>query len=157
MQKTLRQRAFDLLSRREHSRAELTRKLSPYAENSIELSRLLDEFTQQGWQSDERFAEQYIHMRSTKYGMQRIAQELRQRGIADTIIHKANIQTGETESAAYTVAYSQWTKKFGTQPTTQQERAKQIRFLISRGFNQQIIQRILKGDIPEIDNNSEFF
>ena len=151
MEKTLRQRALDLLSRREHTRSELLHKLTPYAADQKELSDLLDDLAERGWQSDQRFTEQYIRLRSTKYGMQRIAQELRQKGITDSLIREVTAENGNEENNAYVVAHAQWQRKFGALPTTPQDRAKQIRFLAARGFSQTIIQRILKGDWQDGD------
>ena len=151
MEKTLRQRAIDLLSRREHTRSELQHKLMPYTADPQELSDLLDDLAQRGWQSDTRFTEQYIRLRSAKYGMQRIAQELRQKGVADDLIREA-IAAGNDDG--YSIAFAQWQRKFGTLPATQQDRARQIRFLASRGFSQSVIQRIIKGEWQ--DDGSEF-
>ncbi len=151
MQKTLRQRALDLLSRREHTRSELSRKLSPYADEPHELHDLLDDLALRGWQSDRRFTEQYIRLRSARYGMQRIAQELRQKGIADSLIREI---ASESDDDGYAVAYAQWQRKFGTLPATPQDRARQIRFLAARGFSQTIIQRIIRGEWQ--DNDGEY-
>jgi regulatory protein len=52
----LRARALRLLARREHSRAELRRKLGPHVEEGVDLEALLDDFTRRGWLSEERVA-----------------------------------------------------------------------------------------------------
>ncbi|MBI3145525.1 MAG: recombinase RecX, partial [Pseudogulbenkiania sp.] len=57
MEKSLKARAVDLLSRREHSRRELERRLAPFADSAEQLAALLDELAERGWQSDNRFAE----------------------------------------------------------------------------------------------------
>ena len=63
-QKSLRARAMDILSRQEISRVGLKRKLAPYAESEEELENVLDEFAERNWQSDQRYAEAYIHSKS---------------------------------------------------------------------------------------------
>ena len=63
-QKSLRARAMDILSRQEISRVGLKRKLAPYAESEEELENVLDEFAERNWQSDQRYAEPYIHTKS---------------------------------------------------------------------------------------------
>ena len=82
-QKTLRARALDILSRQEISRAELKRKLAPHAENEEEIERVLNEFADRRWQSDERYAEAYIHSKSRKHGSLRLKQALAQKGGAE--------------------------------------------------------------------------
>lgn len=148
MPKTLRQRALDLLSRREHTRSELQHKLAPYATEAHELHDLLDDLAQRGWQSDRRFTEQYIRLRATRYGMQRIAQELKQKGVAGSLIREVS---AESDDDGYATAYAQWQRKFGALPATPQDRARQIRFLASRGFSQTIIQRIIRGEWQDAD------
>jgi regulatory protein len=82
---------MDLLARREHSLRELHNKLTkrfgdlPLIHDLIheETGRLRDERLQ----SDERFAEAYLHSRARRlYGPVRIKLELRERGISDTVI-----------------------------------------------------------------------
>lgn len=79
--KTLRARALDILSRQEVSRVGLKRKLAPHAESEEELEKVLDEFAERNWQSDQRYAEAYIHSKSNRYGTLRLKQALAQQGI----------------------------------------------------------------------------
>ena len=62
----LRARALRLLARREHSRAELRRKLAPHVEEGVDLEALLDDFTQRGWLSEERFVEQTVRAKAAQ-------------------------------------------------------------------------------------------
>jgi regulatory protein len=85
---SLRARALRFLALREHSRLELSRKLSRYvgkteaeAETPGALDLLLDDLERDGWLSDQRFAEQWVAKRSNRFGDARIRQELRARGI----------------------------------------------------------------------------
>ncbi|GGY19079.1 recombination regulator RecX [Paludibacterium paludis] len=144
-EKTLRERAVGLLSRREHSRAELKRKLAPHAESESELDALLDELSERRWQSDERFAEAFSESRSTRYGRRRIEQELRHKGVDNDTI-RATL-AGRDDAG---LALSLWRRKFGALPATPQERARQMRFLASRGFGMDIIRKVLSGDgVPD--------
>ena len=77
----LRVRALRLLARREHTRDELERRLVPHAEDPAEVGRLLDEFAQHGWFSEERAVEQVLHARRGKFGSRRIRQELVAKGV----------------------------------------------------------------------------
>lgn len=144
--KSLRARAVDLLSRREYSRLELKRRLAPFAESAEELDALLDELAARHWQSDSRFAEQFAASRSRKYGSRRIAMEMRERGIDRDTIREALAEQDDLATAR-----EQWRKKFGQPPADAAERAKQMRFLASRGFSMDIIRKVIAGcdDFPD--------
>lgn len=139
---SLRERALGLLSRREHSRLELKRKLAPHAEDEAELETLLDDFEKRGWLSEQRFVEQVVHARGGRYGSRYIVHELRQKGVAEVLIEQALPRLRESELET---ARAVWTKKFGRQPEGAKERARQIRFLQSRGFGLEIIGILLRG------------
>jgi regulatory protein len=141
--RSLKARALEYLSRREYSRAELTRKLSPFAEEPDALSALMDTLEREGWLSDARFAESVMHRRSARMGSNRIVSELRQHSLDDELIDSIGAQLRETEMER---AQAVWRKKFGTAPQTPAERAKQARFLAMRGFSSATITKILKGD-----------
>ncbi|HUW50120.1 MAG TPA: recombination regulator RecX [Sulfuricella sp.] len=140
---TLRERALGLLSRREHSRLELRRKLAAHTEDGTELETLLDDFEKRGWLSEQRFVEQVIHARNGRYGSRYVVHELREKGVAEALIEQALPQLREGELEA---ARAVWTKKFGRQPEDMKERARQTRFLQSRGFGLDIIGKLLRGD-----------
>ena len=70
---SLRARALSYLARREYSRDELHRKLTPYAEDADELEALLNDLKARGWLSEQRFVEQTVHARRGKFGSLRIA------------------------------------------------------------------------------------
>jgi len=79
----LRQRALGLLARREHSRAELQRKLTGPETDAAELGALIEHLATAGQQSDTRYAEAFVRSRIERgHGPVRIRQELRQRGVA---------------------------------------------------------------------------
>jgi len=132
-----------MLARREHSRQELERKLLPHAENPEEIAPLLAEFEQRGWLSERRFAEELVAARGRRYGAQRIAHELRGKGVSDETISGALAGLKESEVEA---ARAVWQKKFGALPASASDKARQIRFLQGRGFSFDVIRRILRGD-----------
>ena len=68
---SLKARAVGLLSRREHSRFELEKKLAPFAESAEELSGVLDELSIKGWQSDERYTQGWVHRKASLHGAAR--------------------------------------------------------------------------------------
>src|SRR5690554_748892 len=141
---SLKAQAIALLARREHSRLELQRKLQSRAESPDDIPPLLDELEQQGLLSNERFAQSLVHRRAAGRGVRQVAQELRRHGLASEIIESVQESLSATEPQR---AKETWEKKFGVPPASQKEYARQARFLASRGFSTQTIQRLL-GDIP---------
>jgi len=147
----LRARALQYLARREYSRAELRDKLLPHVQadadfeqaQPVDLDALLDDFTARGWLSDERAATQLVHAKRNRFGTQRITHELRQKGIAEELISAALPELKESELAA---AREVWKKKFGTAPQDEKEKAKQVRFLQSRGFSLDVVFKVLRLD-----------
>ena len=139
----LRSRALRLLARREYSREELLHRLRPHAEDGDDIAALLDQLEQRGWLSEARFAEQLVHARQGKYGSQRIAHELREKGVGDEVIAGVLDQVRQDE---YAVAKEVWRKKFGQLPADAKEKAKQVRFLQSRGFRLDVIFRVLEWE-----------
>jgi regulatory protein len=140
--RSLKGRALAFLSRREYSRAELSRKLLPFTDEADSLETLLDSLESEGWLSDSRFAESLIHRRASRMGTSRIVGELKRHAVGQTLIEEVGAQLRDTELAR---APAVWRKKYGQLPETPAERAKQARFLAARGFSQSVIGKILKG------------
>jgi regulatory protein len=132
-----------LLARREHSRAELARKLAPHAVDEEEIRRLLDELESRGWLSEQRVVEQMVHARRSRFGMRRIERDLVAKGVSADAIAAARPEIKSGELAA---AREVWRKKFGGRlPRTPTERARQARFLQGRGFDLDVVMKIMKG------------
>ena len=139
---SLRDRALGLLARREHTRAELQRKLAPHVEDLQQLTELLDELANRGWLSDARFAEALVHDKQAKFGAMRLAYELRERGVPDAVIRD---QLTELKGSELERARQVWQSKFGVAPEDAKARARQMRFLQSRGFSLEVIGKVLRG------------
>lgn len=143
---SLKARAVGYLSRREYARSELARKLQPYADDSSEISSLLDSLEKEGWLSTERFAQSLVNRRAARQGAARIVQELRQHGVADEQLIELRENLHATE---YQRALDVWKKRFSSRPVDRKGYAKQARFLASRGFAHDAIRRILGSDQDE--------
>lgn len=143
----MRDRALRLLARREYGRHELAHKLEYAGADRDELAALLDEFEAKNWLSDRRFAESYVADHRRREGAVKLAHALRQRGIADALIAEvlAALNTGDDDSEVAR-ARSIWRKKFTTPPGSQQERAKQMRFLQGRGFSIETIRQAMSRE-----------
>lgn len=137
---SLKARAIDFLSRREHSRLELRRKLQRHSDDLDEIDALLDELQKENWQSEARYAQSLINRRAYKFGTARVVQELRQNGVADSHIEAVREQLQESE---FERALEVWERKFGSAPEDRKAYAKQHRFMASRGFSPDQLRRIL--------------
>ena len=136
----LKARALRYLVRREHSRAELARKLAPHADSPAALEAVLDLLLSKKQLSDERFAEERARALSRKYGAARIRYDLKSKGIADEVIENAANVEGEFERAKAILA-----RKYREPASTREERARRARFLQSRGFSMDVITRLIRG------------
>ena len=130
------------LARREYSRAELHGRLLMYATPDDNVEAVLDELVKRGWQSDERAATQLVHAKRSRFGTQRIAHELRQKGISEELVSAALPELKESELEAARVV---WQKKFGVAPQDEKEKAKQMRFMQSRGFGLDVVFKVLRS------------
>lgn len=139
---SLKGRALRLLSGREHSRAELERKLRPHETEPGELARALDDLEARGFINEQRVLESVVHRRAAKMGAARVRQELQAKGLNPDAVAQAvaDLQGSEVERAR-----GVWRKKFGEPPADAAERGKQMRFLASRGFGGDAIRRVVSG------------
>ncbi len=131
-------RALRLLARREHSRDELARKLSPHAESQEALESLLDSLVQKKQLSNERFAEVRAHWLARTYGAGKIRHDLTSKGVAAELAERVTSGIEEVEKAKAILA-----RKYRTPATTREERARRARFLQGRGFSGEIIRRLI--------------
>jgi regulatory protein len=133
----LKTRALRLLARREHSRDELARKLSPHAESPETLESLLDFLVAKKLLSDERYAEARAHSLARKYGPARIRHDLRAKGVAQALVERVT-GADELETARAILQ-----RKYRQPARTREERAKRARFLQGRGFSAEVIHRLV--------------
>lgn len=147
MDLSLRERAIRMLARREHARAELARKLAPYAESGEEVEALLDDLTTRRLLSDARYVDARLSARRARFGDARLAFELRTQGVAEELVDAA-LADGEDELSR---ARQLWQKKFAGKASVgdASERARQTRFLMSRGFSAETVRRVLRGDFED--------
>jgi regulatory protein len=134
----LKARALRHLVRREHSRAELERKLLPHADSPAAVQEVLDSLLSKKQQSDARFAEERARVLSRKYGAAKIRHDLRAKGIAEDIVESVST-AGELERARDIL-----NRKYRDHAMTREQRAKRARFLQSRGFSMDVITRLVR-------------
>jgi len=158
---SLKSLALQWLAQREHSHAELRRKLlrlaherqgalaedagDAAADPTSEVDALLEWLLAHGYLSDARFVESRVNAREARYGNLRIRHELGQRGAALDTVTAERLKASELARAR-----AVWARKYGTQPATQAaERARQMRFLAGRGFSADVIRRVVRGGESE--------
>ncbi|MBS0356553.1 MAG: recombination regulator RecX [Proteobacteria bacterium] len=145
---SLHERALRCLAQREHSRAELARKLGALG-SPEEVDAELDRLADLGLLSDARFADAYVRAKASRFGAARLKLELSRRGVSSELIGDAiDENAGESELER---ARDIHRRKFTTPPADAREWARQARFLQGRGFSTEIIRRVLKehpGDEP---------
>ena len=165
---SLKARALRLLSLKEYSRKGLAAKLaesearwakltndsrtSPVADLDVsanirqasahDIELVLDDFEARGWLSDERFAEALVRRRSERYGTRKIQDELERAGVDSGKSAQLLKSLKETE---YQRALELWSRKFGVLAQEQKERARQYRFLASKGFSSEVVARVIGG------------
>ncbi|NEX60691.1 recombination regulator RecX [Noviherbaspirillum galbum] len=145
MQMSLKARALKYLSNREHSRIELARKLSRYAQEGDDVEALLDQLEAAKFLSESRFTESLVNRRAARFGNSRILSELQSHGINGEALSQIKSDLRQDEAAR---AREVWRRKFSQPPADAAERAKQMRFLQQRGFSLGAIQAAMKN-LPE--------
>jgi regulatory protein len=161
---SLKARALRLLSMREYSRKGLAAKLEESAARmlklklksaeedseeiaqttplNVQIEAVLDDFETRGWLSDERFAEALIRRRSERFGTRKIQDELTQAGVDSAKTINLLRKLKETE---YQRAHELWLRKFGAVAIEQKERARQYRYLASKGFSSDVVSKVIAG------------
>ncbi|WP_231970426.1 recombination regulator RecX [Polynucleobacter necessarius] len=112
----------------------------------LQIEMVLDDFEARGWLSNERFAEALVRRRGERYGSRRIQDELERAGI-DTKQSASLI--GALRETEFQRAYELWLRKYGQKAEDQKERARQYRFLASKGFSSDVVTRIIGGQTPD--------
>ena len=141
-------RALRYLAQREHSRAELERKLAravqdlPEGSAQAQISAALDELAAKGLLSEERTAQSVLLSQGRRFGTRRLRQTLQAKGLAPELVASTLQQARGTELER---AREVWQRRFGQPPADAAERARQMRFMAGRGFESDVIRRVVQG------------
>jgi len=153
--KSLRARAIALLARREYSRVELRDKLAAGgdhgdhgADGADAVETLLDELAALGFLSDTRFAQSVVRQKSGGYSKRAIGATLKARGVGGEAAADA-LAGADIDDLDAMVAL--WRRRFGAPPANDKEKARQVRFLQSRGFSLSAIFKLLRNPPGEVD------
>lgn len=141
-------RALRYLSQREHSRFELERKLGrvvedlPDATAQQQIAAALDDLAAKDLLSESRTAASVLHSLGQRYGSRRLRQTLQLKGLAPDLVSATLQQARGTELER---AREVWRRRFGAPAADPAERARQMRFLACRGFDGDVIHRVVRG------------
>lgn len=141
-----REHAMNFLARREHSYVELVQKLINRGHEADDAYAAVDRLMAQGLQNDERFVEAYVRSRALSgCGPIKIKAELNVKGVSKELIslflYQDNIPWNDLLATV-------WQKKFTHKPQHGDARgyAKQVRFLLQRGFSPESVRMFLAQD-----------
>ena len=148
---SLKGRALRLLSNREHSKLELAKKLKQYAQTEDELLQVLEWLQAKGFINEDRVLESIVYRRAPKLGYARVARELQDKGLAPQAVAIAVKELRQTEGVR---AKAVWLKKFKTPASTASEKAKQMRFLMTRGFAPSVVIQVLNETTSQQANRT---
>jgi regulatory protein len=143
---SLRERALRHLARRDHSRAELSRKLATHGD-AEEVDAVIERMGELGLQSDTRYAEAFVRGKAGRFGASRLRSELARRGIDRDLIDEAI--AGECVESESDRARAVLRGRFSAPPADAREWARQARFLQTRGFAPDLIRKLLKEPYDE--------
>ncbi|TBW53307.1 regulatory protein RecX [Marinobacter halodurans] len=134
--------ALKLLARREHSRQELRLKLMQRKLAPDVIDPVLDDYEQEGWLDDARFADVYARQRmDLGYGPLRIESELQQRGV----FQRPDCLQATTDQQWAERAIEARRRRFGLSASALEwsDKVRQARFLAQRGYTGEQAERAL--------------
>ena len=141
-------RALRYLSQREHSRLELERKLARHVQDTDEasasqqISQALDQLAAAGLLCESRAAESVLASQGQRFGSRRLKQVMQAKGLDAQLVTTTLQQARLTELDR---AREVWRRRFGAPPADAAERARQQRFMAGRGFDGDVIRRVVQG------------
>jgi regulatory protein len=135
--------AIRLLARREYSRTELAQRLARRGGNRAEVERALDELERKGYLSDARCASGIVARQAGHFARRAIAQRLKAAGVAPPAASSALAALEGRDEVAEATAL--WQRRFGSAPRDEREKARQVRFLLSRGYTVAIAFKVLRA------------
>jgi regulatory protein len=139
--------ALRILTRRDHSRYELVRKLKQRGFSKEDIDDAVSSCEKFDYVNDERTTKVYIRQLKRKgYGKKRVQLELSKKGLKGDriqgILDQSVSETDEREGAARILKKN--SKRFEREKDSLKRRDKIYRFLHARGFSQGVIAENLK-------------
>ena len=107
---------------------------------------MLDELAAQGLLSDDRYARSVVLRKAGSHSARAITETLKAQDVAGETVRQALAQREVDDDA---VMRALWQRRFGEPPRDERDKAKQVRFLQSRGFALSVILRFLRTATPD--------
>lgn len=142
----IRKKALYFLARREYAYLELFNKLKNYVNDENSINSVLKELTSLGYLSDERYIKAFVSSKNKKYGIQKLRLELNQKTGDPKLVNQV---LSIVENDEFFNAKELWQKKFGTIAKDKVQLAKQVRYLLSKGFSYSTINQILRFETED--------
>ncbi|MCZ2439821.1 MAG: RecX family transcriptional regulator [Burkholderiales bacterium] len=102
---------------------------------------MLDELEHHGLLSDARAAEALLHAKAPRWGARRLRQALQARALPAEVVEEA---VRGARASEWTRACALWRRRFGAAPADAREHARQLRFLLARGFDAELARRVIR-------------
>ncbi len=152
----LRARALRLLAQREHSRADLERKLGAAragreAPEAAMLAQVLDALQAQGLLDEQRFARSLARRVARGHGSLRVLGELRQHGLEDSLVREALREAQDELDPEPERALALLRRHHPLAATDPAQRARHMRFLQRRGFGADAVRYALRMHDAGVD------
>ena len=132
-----------MLARRDYARAELERRLALRGGSREEIQSTLTDLERLGYLSDGRYAQSVVAQKAGRYSRRAIARELAQRQVAEPAVKEALAAIAGNDEIAEATAL--WQRRFGVAPSDDREKARQLRFLFSRGYSTDVAWKVLRA------------
>ena len=143
--------ALRILTGRDHSKYELTRKLKQRGFKLEEIERAVSDCVRFDYINDERTSRVYINQMIRKgHGVNRIQHEMKKKGLRGQNIQKilSEIVSDVDEREGAERILKKNFKRFERETDLKKRRDKIYRFLYARGFSQDTIRKLIKKIEP---------
>ena len=148
---TLLAKAVRLLARREYGRAELRERLIARGHPRGDVDATLDELERRGFLSDARYAQALVAHKAGRFGRRAIAHELREKRVDADAAKQALSSLARIDELAEATAL--WRRRFDAPPGDEREKARQVRFLMARGYSMSVALKVLRVAAREGDGS----
>jgi regulatory protein len=142
-QPSLKATAIRMLARRDYGRAELRERLAARGAAREEVDGVLDELERLGYLSDARFAHAVVAQKTGRFGRRAIAHALKEKRVAPAAAAEALRALDAVDELAQATAL--WQRRFGQPPRDDREMARQMRFLLARGYSTSLALKVLRA------------
>ena len=134
--------AVRMLARREYGRSELRARLCARGIDAASVDGALDELQRRGLLSDARYANAVVAQKAGRYGRRAIAYALKEKGIEASAADAALGQLAGRDEVDEALALLN--RRYDKPPANRNEKARQVRFLLSRGYAMSVALKALR-------------